>query len=299
MAAPARQRPSWTPRRTLRRLNLTRASSAAAVGRDVVAPAGPQAPLGSWLARPGNHPREGGEAQVGADAPTVWVVDATGEIQEPGRAPAAVDFPGQGTQSGCHTLRQNGEKISVRFLCGSCAVPVRFLTARGTLPLGVALLVVALLGAGVVVLVGSLDAPAPSRRSRRSRRSPAPASRHDSHALLPPQGRGQVLAAERRWAGPDRVQPADRLRVASAHHPRTGTPDADLAGQVLETDAGRGGGCEVLSASVLIQTEVGKAAQVVGAIRAIEGVQWAEAVTGPYDGVARAQAPGIDELGRL
>jgi len=68
---------------------------------------------------------------------------------------------------------------------------------------------------------------------------------------------------------------------------------------VAQTDAGRGGGCELLSAYVLIQTEVGKAAQVVGAIRAIEGVQWAEAVTGPYDGIARAQAPGIDELGRL
>ncbi len=55
----------------------------------------------------------------------------------------------------------------------------------------------------------------------------------------------------------------------------------------------------MLSAYVLIQTEVGKAAQVVQAIRAIEGVQWAETVTGPYDGIARAQAPGLDELGRL
>jgi DNA-binding Lrp family transcriptional regulator len=63
--------------------------------------------------------------------------------------------------------------------------------------------------------------------------------------------------------------------------------------------AGRGGACELLNAYVLIQTEVGKAAQVVGAIRAIEGVQWAEAVTGPYDGIARVQAGGVDELGRL
>jgi DNA-binding Lrp family transcriptional regulator len=55
----------------------------------------------------------------------------------------------------------------------------------------------------------------------------------------------------------------------------------------------------MLSAYVLIQTEVGKTAQVAQAIRAIEGVQWAEAITGPYDSIARAQAPGMDELGRL
>jgi hypothetical protein len=34
-------------------------------------------------------------------------------------------------------------------------------------------------------------------------------------------------------------------------------------------------------------------------IRAIEQVQWAGAVTGPNDRIARAQAPGLDELGRL
>jgi len=55
----------------------------------------------------------------------------------------------------------------------------------------------------------------------------------------------------------------------------------------------------MLSAYVLIQAEVGKAAQVAQAIRAIQGVQWAETVTGPYDGIARVQAPGMDELGRL
>jgi len=28
-------------------------------------------------------------------------------------------------------------------------------------------------------------------------------------------------------------------------------------------------------------------------------VQWAEAIAGPYDSIARAQASGMDELGRL
>jgi DNA-binding Lrp family transcriptional regulator len=55
----------------------------------------------------------------------------------------------------------------------------------------------------------------------------------------------------------------------------------------------------MLSAYVLIETEVGKTAQVAQAIRAIDGVQWAEAIAGPYDSIALAQAPGIDELGRL
>ena len=55
----------------------------------------------------------------------------------------------------------------------------------------------------------------------------------------------------------------------------------------------------MLSAYVLIETEVGKTAQVAQALRAIEGVQLAEAITGPYDSIARAQAPGMDELGRL
>jgi DNA-binding Lrp family transcriptional regulator len=55
----------------------------------------------------------------------------------------------------------------------------------------------------------------------------------------------------------------------------------------------------MLSAYVLIETEVGKTAQVAQAIRAIEGVQLAETITGPYDSIARAQAPGMDELGRL
>jgi DNA-binding Lrp family transcriptional regulator len=55
----------------------------------------------------------------------------------------------------------------------------------------------------------------------------------------------------------------------------------------------------MLSAYVVIQTEVGKAGQVAQAIGGIDGVQRAEDVAGPYDVIARVQAPGMDELGRL
>ena len=52
-------------------------------------------------------------------------------------------------------------------------------------------------------------------------------------------------------------------------------------------------------AYILIQTEVGKAAQVAEKIVEIEGVQQAEDVTGPYDVIVRAEAGTIDELGKL
>ncbi|HVA09486.1 MAG TPA: Lrp/AsnC ligand binding domain-containing protein [Acidimicrobiales bacterium] len=52
-------------------------------------------------------------------------------------------------------------------------------------------------------------------------------------------------------------------------------------------------------AYVLIQTEVGKAADVARQVGAIEGVVMAEDVTGPYDVIARTEASSIDELGRL
>ena len=54
-----------------------------------------------------------------------------------------------------------------------------------------------------------------------------------------------------------------------------------------------------VQAYVLIQTEVGKAATVVRAIRDIDGVTLAEDVTGPYDVIVRADARNMDELGRL
>ena len=55
----------------------------------------------------------------------------------------------------------------------------------------------------------------------------------------------------------------------------------------------------MLSAYVLIQTEVGKVAHVVQALRDLDGVQVAEDITGPYDIIARVQASGLDQLGRL
>jgi DNA-binding Lrp family transcriptional regulator len=55
----------------------------------------------------------------------------------------------------------------------------------------------------------------------------------------------------------------------------------------------------VVAAYILVQTEVGKAAQVAKDIVRIEGVQQAEDVTGPYDVIARAEARNLDELGKL
>ena len=55
----------------------------------------------------------------------------------------------------------------------------------------------------------------------------------------------------------------------------------------------------MLSAYVLIQTEVGKIAHVAQALRDLDGVQVAEDITGPYDVIAKIQAPGLDQLGRL
>ncbi len=55
----------------------------------------------------------------------------------------------------------------------------------------------------------------------------------------------------------------------------------------------------MVQAYILIQTEVGKAADVARAIAEIQGVTLAEDVTGPYDVIARVEAAGVDELGQL
>jgi DNA-binding Lrp family transcriptional regulator len=54
-----------------------------------------------------------------------------------------------------------------------------------------------------------------------------------------------------------------------------------------------------VTAYILIQTEVGKAAQVATQVGGIEGVVSAEDVTGPYDVIARAEATSVDELGQM
>lgn len=59
------------------------------------------------------------------------------------------------------------------------------------------------------------------------------------------------------------------------------------------------GGCAVVAAYILIQTEVGKAAEVAAAAAEIDGVIAADDVTGPYDVIVRAEAKNVDELGRM
>jgi DNA-binding Lrp family transcriptional regulator len=55
----------------------------------------------------------------------------------------------------------------------------------------------------------------------------------------------------------------------------------------------------MLKAYILIQTEVGKAAQVAKEVADIKGVTAAEDVTGPYDVIVRAEARNVDDLGKL
>jgi DNA-binding Lrp family transcriptional regulator len=54
-----------------------------------------------------------------------------------------------------------------------------------------------------------------------------------------------------------------------------------------------------VSAYILIQTEVGKAAMVATEVGQVDGVVSADDVTGPYDVIARAEAESVDDLGRM
>ena len=53
-----------------------------------------------------------------------------------------------------------------------------------------------------------------------------------------------------------------------------------------------------VTAYVLIQTEVAKAASVAAVVRKIPGIVSAEAVTGVYDVIVQAEADDLDELGK-
>ena len=55
----------------------------------------------------------------------------------------------------------------------------------------------------------------------------------------------------------------------------------------------------MVQAYILVQTEVGKAAEVARRIGGIQGVTLAEDVTGPYDVIVRAEAGNVDDLGKL
>lgn len=55
----------------------------------------------------------------------------------------------------------------------------------------------------------------------------------------------------------------------------------------------------MVNAYILIQTEVGKAAQVAKEVAEIKGVTSAEDVTGPYDVIVQAEAKNVDDLGKL
>ncbi len=55
----------------------------------------------------------------------------------------------------------------------------------------------------------------------------------------------------------------------------------------------------MVQAYILVQTEVGKAAEVARRIGDIQGVTMAEDVTGPYDVIVRAEAGNVDDLGKL
>jgi DNA-binding Lrp family transcriptional regulator len=55
----------------------------------------------------------------------------------------------------------------------------------------------------------------------------------------------------------------------------------------------------MVEAYILVQTEVGKSADVARKIKEVAGVTEAEDVTGPYDVIVRARAEDVDELGKL
>jgi DNA-binding Lrp family transcriptional regulator len=55
----------------------------------------------------------------------------------------------------------------------------------------------------------------------------------------------------------------------------------------------------MVSAYILVQTELGQAAEVARQARGLPGVHAADDVTGPYDVIVQAQAEDVDELGRM
>jgi len=63
--------------------------------------------------------------------------------------------------------------------------------------------------------------------------------------------------------------------------------------------SGQGEEVRRVKAYVLIQTAVGKTAGVVKALRGAEGVQFADAITGPYDAIAAIEAADPNAIGKV
>jgi DNA-binding Lrp family transcriptional regulator len=55
----------------------------------------------------------------------------------------------------------------------------------------------------------------------------------------------------------------------------------------------------VVQAYILIQTEVGRARDVAGAIGRVDGIVRVDAVTGPYDVIVLAESQNVDDLGKM
>src|SRR5215216_3511028 len=90
--------------------------------------------------------------------------------------------------------------------------------------------------------------------------------------------------------------PADRPRRSMRpQHPAPIELEAGPSGDAVGRQEAGG----MLSAYVLIETEVGKVAHVAQALTKLDGVQLAEDLAGPYDIIARLQAPSLDELGQV
>jgi DNA-binding Lrp family transcriptional regulator len=54
----------------------------------------------------------------------------------------------------------------------------------------------------------------------------------------------------------------------------------------------------MVSAYILIQTEVGKATHVTATLSQFDGISQVDGVTGPYDVIARADAEDLDRLAK-
>ena len=99
-------------------------------------------------------------------------------------------------------------------------------------------------------------------------------------------------------AGDGRGEPA-RQGEGEARRPTRTTVAPRRAPATSRTpDPTRGGGPQMVSAYILVQTEVGKASQVTDQIKALGGVVNADGVTGPYDVIARVEADDLDGLAK-